>query len=89
VNRAQDQDLARLVAGDRVHPVDVASEEQVGDQSFEAVVLGGQESELLDVGDAVVRPFVLVGGLCPDSLLSVWHRPPQRGYALDRSPGGA
>ena len=45
--------------GGRVHPVNVAGQEQVGDQPFEAVVLGGQERELLDVGDAVVGPLVL------------------------------
>ncbi len=54
----EDEDLARLVAVGRVHPVDVAGQEQVGDQPLEAVVLGGQEGELFDVGDPVVGPFV-------------------------------
>ena len=59
VDRAEDEDLVRLVGRDRVHAVDVAGQDHVGDQPLEAVVPAGQQGELLDVGDPVLRPLVL------------------------------
>ena len=42
VNRGENQNLAGLVACGRVHSIHVAGQQQVGDQSLEAIVLGGQ-----------------------------------------------
>ena len=58
MNRGEDQDLAGLVALGRVHPVDVAGQQQIGDQALEALVLGGQQGELFDVGDPILGPLV-------------------------------
>ena len=55
---AEHENFARLIVDGRVHAVDVAGQQQIGDQPFEAVVLGGQERELFDVGNAVVRPLI-------------------------------
>ena len=79
VDRGEDEDLARLVARGRVHAVDVAGQEQVGDQPLEAVVLGGQQGELFDVGDAVVGPLVLEPDRRRIAPLEDGRRPPRRG----------
>ncbi len=68
MHRAQDDHIARLVAGGRIHAVDISRQEQIGDQPFETIVLGGQKSELLDVGDAVLGPFILEADGSPDTL---------------------
>ena len=59
VNRAEDDDLVRLVGRHRVHAVDVAGQDHVGDQPLQALVPGGQKGELIDVGEAVIRPLIL------------------------------
>lgn len=58
VNCGENQNFTGLVAGDRVHSIHVAGQQQVGDQSLEAIVLGGKQGKLIDVGDAVVGPFI-------------------------------
>ena len=54
----QHEEIAGLELGGRVHAVNVTGQEEIGDQTFKAVVLGGQERELLDVGEAVLGPLV-------------------------------